>query len=328
MEVSDFCRVGVAGLVIAVSFGGCSTVPTALTGEDGGRVAEYFCEFSRGEEPEGLSGITRIGGNRYFSVDDRGGMLHELEIVLDEEDADGSCSLKRSVRLEGRTDLEGCAYDPLDGRVWVADEHDATVVAFDPETGREVTRASVPAVYRRNALPNRSLEGLSISPDGLRMYISNEDTLRGDGRPADELRGGTVRIQEFVREGKDAKWVPAHQFRYDTDRIVGSRFKGQSLSGVSALCAPGDGTLLVLERELSQKGPFFPSFRARLYAFDLVDDQSVANKRLVWEGNTRFANYEGLCLGPVLKDGTRTLVLVSDGGNGADKKVLVLSLRR
>ena len=317
-------RVFLAGLLFCC---GCSTVSVGHPGFEGGRFAEVLDEASRDSGPEGLSGISRIDGSRYFCVDDRNGLLHELEIPLGADGAIASCSLKRSVRLEGRVDLEGIAYDPQNGRVWVADEHDATVVAFDPETGREATRAAVPALYRRNAQPNRSLEGLSISPDGLRMYISNEDTLRGDGRPADELRGGTVRIQEFVREGTNAKWVPTHQYRYGTDRVEGSRFKGHSFSGVSALCAPGDGTLLVLERELSQKGPFFPSFRARLYEFDLVDEQPVASKRLVWEGNTRFANYEGLCLGPVLEDGTRTLVLVSDGGNGADGKVLVLALR-
>lgn len=39
-----------------------------------------------------------------------------------------------------------------------------------------------------------------------------------------------------------------------------------------------------------------------------------------------FANYEGICLGPVLENGTKTLVLVSDGGGGADECLLVLAL--
>ena len=327
MEVSDFRRVVMTGLVSAVLFGGCSTVPPALTGEGAGRVAEDLCEFSRDEEPEGLSGIARIGGNRYFSVDDRGGMLHELEIVLNDASDDGTCTVKRSVRLEGRTDLEGCAYDPLNGWIWVSDEHDTTITAFDPETGKEVSRVDIPEVYRKNVRSNRSFEGLTISPDGFRMYVVNEDTLKCDGHTADEQSGGIVRVQEFVRTGKGAKWLPTRQFRYRTDAVEGSKYEGMALSGVAGLCALGDGALLLLEREMSQKNPLFPSCRARLYEIDLDTVAVEPEKRLVWDEDTMFANYEGICLGPELKDGVRSLVLISDGGGSAEEKVLVLALR-
>ena len=327
MNVSDVCCVGMTGFVAAVLFGGCSAVPPASTGEDVGRVAEDLCEFSRESGPEGMSGVARIGGNRYFCVDDRGGMLHEIEIVLNEGDADGSCTVKRGVRLEGRVDLEGCAYDPQDGRVWVSDEHDTSVRQFDPETGKETARVELPEVYRKNVRPNRSLEGLAISPDGYRMFIANEDTLTCDGAVADGENGGVVRIQELVRAGKDRPWMPTRQFRYRTERIDGAGFEGKSISGVAGLCAPGDGTLLVLEREMSQKNPLFPSFHARLYEIDLDTDVVEPPKRLVWDENTMFANYEGICLGPTLKDGSKSLVLVSDGGGGADQNILVLALR-
>lgn len=310
------------GLMVA-AVAGCATVEKV---SKGGRVAEDICEFSRDEEPEGLSGITRIADNRYFSVDDRGGLLHELEIALNETGVVESCVVKRSVRLEGRVDLEGCAYDPFDGRIWVSDEHDTTIIAFDPATGKEMSRVEVPEVYQKNVVPNRSLEGLTISPDGYRMFAVNEDALRCDGRTADNLRGGVVRIQEFVRAGKGAKWVPTRQFRYRTDAVEGSKFSGTAISGVAGLCAPGDGTLLLLEREMSQKNPLFPSFRARLYEIDLDTDALEPPKRLVWEEDTMFANYEGVCIGPVLKNGTKTLVLVSDGGGGADENILVLAL--
>ena len=326
MDTNNIRFVG-TGLVAVVLFGGCSTLSPASTDEDIGRTAEDLCEFSRDEEPEGLSGITRIGGNRYFSVDDRGGMLHELEIVLNDAGDDGACTVKRSVRLEGRTDLEGCAYDPLNGWIWVSDEHDTTIAAFDPETGKEVARVDVPEVYRKNVRSNRSLEGLTISPDGYRMFVANEDTLKCDGPVADSENGGVVRIQELVRAGKGAPWIPTRQFRYRTERIDGTGFDGKSISGVAGLCAPGDGTLLVLEREMSQKNPLFPSFHARLYEIDLDTDAIEPLKRLVWDENTMFANYEGICLGPTLKDGAKSLVLVSDGGGGADQNILVLALR-
>ena len=315
------------GCSVVLILAGCSTVSVEHPDVGGPRVAEDLCEFSRDEEPEGLSGVTRIGDNRYFSVDDRGGMLHELEIVLNDAGDDGTCTVKRSVRLEGRTDLEGCAYDPLNGWIWVSDEHDTTITAFDPETGKEVARVDVPEVYRKNVRPNRSFEGLTISPDGFRMYVVNEDTLKCDGRTADEQSGGIVRVQEFVRTGKGAKWLPTRQFRYRTDAVEGSKYEGMALSGVAGLCALGDGALLLLEREMSQKNPLFPSCRARLYEIDLDTVALEPEKRLVWDEDTMFANYEGICLGPELKDGARSLVLVSDGGGSAEEKVLVLALR-
>ena len=317
-------------LVILLSLLACAGCLT--DGRDDGvgekvLTAETVCEFARDERPEGLSALSRIGDNRYYSVDDRGGMLHELEIVFDEKAQDGTCRVVRSVRLEGRRDLEGCAYDPLERRVWVSDEADSSIRQFDPQTGRETARVAVPEIILRNVLPNRSFEGLAMSPDGLRLYAANEDTLRCDGAVADNLRGGLVRIQEFVRDGAGRPWVPARQLFYPTDKVDGEKYRNLSLSGVAALCVTENGGLLVLEREMSCKNPLFPSFRARLY--EVLPDavgKPVA-KRLVWEEDTLFSNYEGMSLGPKLKDGSRMLVLVSDGGGEAEENVLVLSLR-
>lgn len=289
--------------------------------------AETVCEFARDEQPEGLSALSRIEGNRYYSVDDRGGMLYELEIVLDGKGEDGTCKVLRSVRLEGRRDLEGCAYDPLEKRVWVSDEADSSIRQFDPVTGRETARVAVPEVFLKNVVGNRSFEGLAMSPDGLRLYAANEDTLRCDGAMADNLRGGLVRIQEFVREGAGRPWTPARQLFYPTDKVDGEKYRGMAVSGVAALCAPCDGTLLVLEREMSCKNPLFPSFRARLYEVSPDAVGKPVAKRLVWEEDTMFSNYEGMGLGPKLKDGSRMLLLVSDGGGEAEENVLVLSLR-
>ena len=313
---------GVVGL--AVLLAGCSTLFSVPA--DVERVVEDVCEFDRDPQPEGLSGISCSGGDRYFCVDDRGGLLHEVEMLLGDEGGVESFTVKRSVRLEGRVDLEGCAYDPLDGRIWVSDEKDTSIRQFDPESGRETAQAELPEVFRKNVRSNRSVEGLSITPDGFRMYVANEDTLSCDGAPADETAGGVVRIQEFVRTGKGAKWLPTRQFRYRTEPIEGTKFRGTAISGVAGLCALGDGTLMVLEREMSQKNPLFPSFRGRIYEIDLDTDAIEPQKRLLWDEDTMFANYEGICLGPVLKDGRHTLILVSDGGGEAEEKVLVLAL--
>ncbi len=318
----------VLGPVLLFALVGCATVPDAgPVGKRGARVAETLCEFTRDETPEGLSAVSRIEGDRYYCVDDRGGMLHEVEIKLNAAEDDGTFRVLRSVRLGGCVDLEGCAYDPLDGRVWVSDEKDGSIRQFDPATGRETAVVEIPGVFRRHMRRNRSFEALALSPDGLSLYAANEDTLVCDGAPATNERGGIIRIQEFVRDGAGAPWRPARQFMYPTEPVEGTRYSGIAISGVAALCVPGDGSLLVLEREMSQKNPLFPTFHARLFEIALSSATVPVEKRVVWDEETMFANYEGISLGPVLKDGSRALVLVSDGGGQAEERVIVLTLR-
>lgn len=310
-------------LAVAAAAAGCAT--DAL---DGPLSVEDLCEFSREGGPEGLSDITSIGGNLYYCVNDRGGMLYEVEIRLAADGSDGTFAVRRGVKLDGRVDLEGCAYDPLTRWVWVSDEHDASIRAYDPKTGRMVAKAAVPDAYAKHARRNRSLEALAITPDGLRMYAANEDTLECDGAPAGREEGGVVRIQEFERKDSADLWRPSRQVRYATDTVEGDDYKGVAFSGVSAMCALGGGRLLVLEREISRKKQsLLPTLRGRLYEVDMSSSSKTAAKRLLWDESTMFSNYEGVCLGPKLADGTRTLVLVSDGGGEADENVLVLSLK-
>ena len=309
-------------LAVAAAAGCASLAP------DGPLSAEDLCEFSRDGGPDGISDITRIDGDLYYCVDDRGGMLHEVEIRLAADGSDGTFTVRRSVKLDGRVDLEGCAYDPLTHWVWVSDEYDSSIRAYDPKTGRMVAKAAVPDIYVKHARKNRSLEALAITPDGLRMYAANEDTLDCDGAPAGKEDGGVVRIQEFARADSADLWRPSRQFRYATDTVEGDEYKGVAFSGVSALCALGDGRLLVLEREVSRKKmSLLPTLRGRLYEIDVSSASKTATKSLVWGESTMFANYEGICRGPTLADGTDTLVLVSDGGGEADENVLVLSLK-
>lgn len=313
-----------AMLAAACAAAGCATR------KEWPREFEDLCEISREGGPEGLSAVSRGRDGRYYCVDDRGGMLHEAAIELAEGLDDGTFAVARSVKLAGRVDLEGCAYDPLTGWIWVSDEHDTSIRAYDSNSGRMVAKTAVPEIFKKNVRRNRSIEGLAISPDGLRMYAANEDALECDGEPASQEHGGIVRIQELSRSDSADIWRPSRQLRYMTDAIEGLDYRGQSVSGVSALCVPEDGRLLVLEREMSVKKALLPTIRCRIYEVDpsapLNEDGTVA-KRLVWGENTMFANYEGLCRGPDLPDGSRTLVLVSDAGGGADARVLFLSGR-
>lgn len=102
--------------------------------------------------------------------------------------------------------------------------------------------------------------------------------------------------------------------------------------GVSELCALPDGQLLVLEREA-----FIPKIKigafckCKVYQINPLNSEEFAlkekfssdtpflKKRLLAEWRTglslskrSFANYEGMCLGPKLKDGSQVVILLSD----------------
>ena len=49
-------------------------------------------------------------------------------------------------------------------------------------------------------------------------------------------------------------------------------------------------------------------------------------KRILFDQDTGFAMYEGLCLGPLLADGTRSLLMISDGDAGAVARIYALKV--
>ena len=82
-----------------------------------------------------------------------------------------------------------------------------------------------------------------------------------------------------------------------------------------------------------------PSFRCRIYQVDFAGATDVSgitslngakycpvSKTAVFDQNTGFAMYEGLCLGPRLSDGSRSMIMISDGDAGAVARLCSLKL--
>ena len=161
-----------------------------------------------------------------------------------------------------------------------------------------------------------------------------------DGPRATRAHGTRVRLQRFTRPAPEAAWTAAGQWMYVTDSVGGGDFAGKSRCGVSGLLCLGDGTLLVLEREMSiKKGKVLPSFRCRIYAIDFNHADDVADvvalketarrpvaKRRLFGAHTSLAMYEGICLGPALADGSCSVLLISDGDDGAANRILAFRL--
>ena len=296
----------------------------------------YVSEIDRPDEPASLSSLSFVSNGVYLSATDWRPALYELSVARADNGRTPYLSIARKCNLEGATDVEGIAWDPLRGTVWIADEENAAVSEHDPATGRRIGELEVPEVFRK-CRRTFGFESLCIRPDGLEMWLANEEALSCDG-PRSAPKGGTrVRLVRFSRKnGKDA-WRVAGQFAYVTEGMSGSALAKGCRSGLVGLCLLEDGTLLALEREFSFS--LFPRICTRVFSVKVdcaTDVSSVAaldgakfapaTKSLLYAANTGFAMYEGIAAAPVEADGSRLIYLVSDGDHAMLKKLLTLRL--
>lgn len=288
-----------------------------------------FGPFSFAGGPWELSGLARTGGDQYLAVGDTGALLVPLAVGVDTATgAVTGVTAGAPVTLAGGVDLEGIAWDPTTSSVWVGDEVGPAIRRHDPTTGALLGALSVPPVFS-SARTNRSLESLARDPVSGALWTANEDALVPDGAIASFAAGSVVRLQRF-----DAAGAPDGQWAYPTDPIPGGPLGGSQTSGVVDLLALPSGELLVMERSLSSL-----LFQVRIYEVDFAaatDTSALAglvgasytpvSKTLLWESGTVLANFEGLALGPLLDDGSRSLLLVADDNGGGSQAIYPLRI--
>lgn len=296
--------------------------------------------IERPDGPDGLSALARAGEKGYYAVSDREGALYPLSIDIDPKSGRPlGCRLSAPVRLEGVRDAEGCAWDTASETLWVSDESNASVREFDVRTGKALRSAPVPERQKRPRR-NLSLEALALSEDGLSMWTANEETLPCDGERSSPKNSGTVRLTRFLRTDAAGEWKTAGEWAYATEPgAQAANPTGMNLCGVPSLLVLDNGRLLALEREISG---FF--FCWRLYLVDLKGADEISrvpslagakftpvSKKLLASGkerysllseNPRLANYEGMCFGPKLADGRRTVLMIADSGDGFSRPLI------
>ena len=197
--------------------------------------------------------------------------------------------------------------------------------------------------------PNYNFESLSFDSVHQYLWTIPESTLRKDGQPATPQNGLTNQLRlmrldwgkmkedsnkeeysEQVSSKKDSRYMMT--YAYQMDQPSTHKKADIYVMGVSELCALPDGQLLVLEREA-----FIPKIKigafckCKLYLINPLNSEEFAlkekfssdtpflKKRLLAEWKTglslskrSFANYEGMCLGPKLEDGSQVVILQSD----------------
>ena len=200
--------------------------------------------------------------------------------------------------------------------------------------------------------PNYNFESLAFDSVHQYLWTIPESTLRKDGQPATPQNGLANQLRlmrlnwgkmkedsnkeeysEQVSSKKDSRYMMT--YAYQMDQPSTHKKADIYVMGVSELCALPDGQLLVLEREA-----FIPKIKigafckCKLYLINPLNSEEFSmkekfssdtpflKKRLLTEWKTglslskrSFANYEGMCLGPKLADGSQVIILLSDSQN-------------
>ena len=197
--------------------------------------------------------------------------------------------------------------------------------------------------------PNYNFESLAFDSVHQYLWTIPESTFRKDGQPATPQNGLTNQLRlmrldwgkmkedsnkeeysEQVSSKKDSRYMMT--YAYQMDQPSTHKKADIYVMGVSELCALPDGQFLVLEREA-----FIPKIKigafckCKLYLINPLNSEEFSmkekfssdtpflKKRLLTEWKTglslskrSFANYEGMCLGPKLEDGSQVVILLSD----------------
>ena len=299
--------------------------------------------------PASLSGITWAGGTNYYAVSDDAFTnevgLYPMTLDLASNGLSVvSCSIPsptNRIQLAKAYDLEAVAFDAANGTVWAADETRHTVKEYRLSDGAALRALSLPDDLRHTR-SNLGIESLTLSTDGKTLWTCTEEALPCDGARSSPTNGTTVRLLKYIRPTVRDDFTLAGSFPYTTDAWCQPHdFRGKGRRGVSGLCALPDGSLLVLERELSFGGNsaltalstaslFFAVYRVDPTSGGTRSCASAIRKEKLASGGGNvfaFGNYEGICLGPRLPDGSWSILLVSDAGDGASPPyILPMSL--
>lgn len=273
--------------------------------------------------------------------------------------------------LNGNSAVLGLSHDPegftiaSNGNFYVSDEYGPSVYEFNPNGSfkRAFTTPEnlIPKVgndpnYTDSNLTsgrqsNRGFEGVTITPDGSKLYALFQDPLIKEGSP-DERSSRNLRLVEFdTKTGKSSG-----QYIYQLEDIadINNRIPGDADDfkstqqgrniGISSITALNDKEFLVLERDNRGIGVDDPTGKTpvgskRVYKIDLTGATDVSGISLVGTNNLPsgvtpvskssspfidIANIlktsgqpipdklEGLAIGPQLADGSYAILVGTD----------------
>ena len=291
------------------------------------------------------SGMAHIGADRYALISDKqeaDGWTEVSISFLPSGDIDKMQFIAHHYYTPTRgkaRDSEGIAFVPGRG-IFVSAENDQQILELSEDGTPTGQSLSVPPCFHTaNIFPNYGFEALTYDAGKGIFWTTTEQGLKHDvsapstsNTPSPTL----LRLQSF---GSDL--LPLHQYAYKTEAPETHRTPQHFVFGVPELLAIDDTTLIVMEREINIPANYnHARCNIRLYSVNPQSWQPITDtsralsqleadhflpKKLLYAfstgirymGKKNFANYEGMCLGPKLSDGSQIILLVSDSQNRA-----------
>ncbi len=195
---------------------------------------------------------------------------------------------------------------------------------------------------------NLALESLANTRDGQYLFTANEEALVQDGNIADYKTESTLRI---LRLKKDKKG----HFQFDQEfpyrlSVINNKATTDNKKGENGLV---DFIALDHQRLITLERSWLPKLKKQVIRIYLVHLEGATNtlkipqlkgqslkfakKTLLSDLDTivakmdpkfkRLDNFEGICFGPRFKDGSRSIVLVSDNNFSKYQRTLFLALK-
>lgn len=312
------------------------------------------------------SGITPLGNNRFAVVSDKAPSLGYFEWEIQQDSLTGQVThvsalgfrplQSREKQPEDALDVEDLVFDAQRGVVWIANEGDQTLTAYDTATQQRGATMDIPPYFSRDSIfANLGFEALAHDARTQLWCTTSESPLRADATARPEQLLPTVpldlRLTFWDSTFTAQRIVP---YRMATSQL--SRQARYYLQGVPALCFLPNGSLLVMERELSVPRRYLGAkchIRLRWIAPDALQQWALSAENLSSDSRTTdtmliatpwhtlapqtpvvevaewytqlgifsrsLANYEGMCLGRRLADGRQTVLCVSDAQGGAGR---------
>lgn len=244
----------------------------------------------------------------------------------------------------GAADAEAIRFDPVTRSLWWTSEGARRLREHggglsDPFIrqasldGRYLAEVPLAAMFRvtvahRGPRDNRAFEGATLSTDARSLWVALEGPLFDDGPAPTRSHGAWSRFSRYDRTPSGRFGPLAKQLAYPIEPVPveNALTLAHATNGVTEILALDAHRFLVLERAFA----IGAGWRVRLFEADTTAASDVAGisslsarehdfvpikKRLVLDFGTlgiRIDNLEGLCFGPILPNGHRTLVLVSD----------------
>lgn len=307
-----------------------------------------------GVEPANYSGITHVGGNTYAVIDDKskadGFYLFNIEIDLNNGDllsvsrsplicapaSDRQDSIRRS-----KADCEDVVFVAQSNTLFIAQEETAQVAEYRLDGSPTRRRLNIPCFFSRASQQhNGGFEALAYDSLSRSFWLTTENPLIAD----------TANIHRLVRFGHDLQ--ASGQWLYMAEPASRPHNARYWASGISAMTALPNGQLVVMERTLSIPLKYIGGWcKVRVFlvtpaeAMRLPVDAAAINSDIALQSGggkilpkqelfhfttriraigTNYANYEGMCMGPTLKDGRPTLLLINDSQAGAGNALYTL----